>query len=107
LGHFVFRRNWRGLEPPRHINLFSIYSLKSLANLSGFEEMNIFAIPRISRDIFINSYKIKSLKKISDEISISLVLKFVATVFTSVESFLSIFSKYIGEEIILITTKDN
>ena len=107
LGHFVFKRNWRGLEPPRHINLFSISSLKSLAILSGFVETNIFTIPRISRDIFIKSYQIKSRKEILNENNSSMILKFFATVFTSVESLFSIFYKYIGEEIILIIKKNN
>ncbi len=107
LGHYVFKRNWRGLEPPRHINIFSISSLKSLAILSGFVETNIFTIPRISRDIFVKSYQIKSAQEISNENNISMILKFFATVFTSVESLFSIFYKHIGEEIILITKKSN
>lgn len=106
LGHCVFRRNWRGLEPPRHINLFSISSLKGLIALAGFEDINIFSIPRISRDIFIKSYQIKYQEKISAEVNISMMLKLFATVFSSIESFSNIFFPSIGEEIILISTKN-
>lgn len=107
LGHIVFGHNWRGLEPPRHINLYSMSSLKSLIDRTGFEETNTFSIPRISRDIFIKSYQIKSREKISNEVNISLILNIFATVFTSIESFFNIFFPSIGEEIILITKKNN
>lgn len=35
-GHSLYGRNWRGLEPPRHLVLFTWLSLKSLLEQAGF-----------------------------------------------------------------------
>lgn len=37
LGSRVFGRCWRGLEPPRHLNVFSVGGLASLAGSTGFQ----------------------------------------------------------------------
>ncbi len=37
MGHRLFGQAWRGLEPPRHIHLFSIRTLRKLAALSRLE----------------------------------------------------------------------
>lgn len=36
-GHRIFKSNWRGLEPPRHIFLYGQESLRHIAQLAGFE----------------------------------------------------------------------
>lgn len=36
LGHRIFRTNWRGLEPPRHLHLFSTNALRKIAHDTGF-----------------------------------------------------------------------
>ncbi len=36
-GHLRFGKNWRGLEPPRHLTLFSYDSLKDSLRKSGFK----------------------------------------------------------------------
>lgn len=38
LGHFIYRQHWRGLEPPRHLCLFSWDSLETLLTNSGFTQ---------------------------------------------------------------------
>jgi 2-polyprenyl-3-methyl-5-hydroxy-6-metoxy-1,4-benzoquinol methylase len=35
-GHSVFGRAWRGLEPPRHLTIYSLSALRSLVLASGF-----------------------------------------------------------------------
>jgi 2-polyprenyl-3-methyl-5-hydroxy-6-metoxy-1,4-benzoquinol methylase len=37
LGHYIFRENWRGLEVPRHLFLFSLPSLRACAEAAGLE----------------------------------------------------------------------
>jgi SAM-dependent methyltransferase len=39
LGHARFGRNWRGLEPPRHLLLFSVDSLKFALAQAGFTRL--------------------------------------------------------------------
>jgi len=41
LGCRVFGKHWRGLEPPRHLHLFSPRSLKSLLNKAGLNDFSI------------------------------------------------------------------
>lgn len=39
LGHRIFHRNWRGLEPPRHLTLFNTDNLSTLVGNSGFSDI--------------------------------------------------------------------
>ena len=39
LGHLIFREKWRGLEPPRHLQIFCIASLRKLLDDAGFEDI--------------------------------------------------------------------
>jgi 2-polyprenyl-3-methyl-5-hydroxy-6-metoxy-1,4-benzoquinol methylase len=41
LGHLVFKENWRGLEPPRHLHLFSPQSLRRLLDLAAIPNVTI------------------------------------------------------------------
>jgi SAM-dependent methyltransferase len=36
IGHRLFGKHWRGLEPPRHIHLFSVHALTQLGINAGF-----------------------------------------------------------------------
>jgi 2-polyprenyl-3-methyl-5-hydroxy-6-metoxy-1,4-benzoquinol methylase len=40
LGHTVFGEHWRGLEPPRHLHIFSESSLFRVLRLAGFHEVS-------------------------------------------------------------------
>lgn len=51
-GHDQFRADWRGLEPPRHLVLFSNSALRELLSQIGFQriqvpEVNMFQVPFI------------------------------------------------------------
>jgi len=39
-GHRIFGANWRGLEPPRHLVLFTAASLTSALSRAGFEQVH-------------------------------------------------------------------
>lgn len=41
LGHRLFRESWRGLEPPRHLHVFSMPSLHRTLALAGFQKITI------------------------------------------------------------------
>jgi SAM-dependent methyltransferase len=49
LGHKVFKNNWRGLEPPRHLHLFSMESMYRILKQAGFREISIR--PHIARSV--------------------------------------------------------
>ena len=41
-GHGLFKSGWRGLEPPRHLNIFGPASLRTLARRAGFSRVTTF-----------------------------------------------------------------
>jgi len=41
LGHRVFAANWRGLEPPRHLYIYTPAALRALACAAGFEDCTV------------------------------------------------------------------
>lgn len=40
-GHSIFGSNWRGLEPPRHLVLFTLQSLHDALNAAGFATVEV------------------------------------------------------------------
>jgi SAM-dependent methyltransferase len=53
--HLFFRRNWRGLEPPRHLVLFNPSSLSHLCRAAGFVRVARGSIVNFSKDYFLRS----------------------------------------------------
>jgi 2-polyprenyl-3-methyl-5-hydroxy-6-metoxy-1,4-benzoquinol methylase len=49
LGHHFFKANWRGLEIPRHLFVFSHGSLKKALERAGFETVTVY--PQIARSL--------------------------------------------------------
>jgi 2-polyprenyl-3-methyl-5-hydroxy-6-metoxy-1,4-benzoquinol methylase len=41
LGRKVFKENWRGLEPPRHLHIFSTRSIVRLLESAGFKHVSV------------------------------------------------------------------
>jgi len=48
LGHQVFGARWRGLEPPRHLQLFGIHSLERLARAAGYVDVRVTTTARLA-----------------------------------------------------------
>lgn len=53
-GHSKFQENWRGLEPPRHIHIFSPKTMEKTAKLAGFQNMQVGTTPA-NADIIIGA----------------------------------------------------
>jgi 2-polyprenyl-3-methyl-5-hydroxy-6-metoxy-1,4-benzoquinol methylase len=45
LGHAIFGADWRGLEPPRHLLLYTDRALRQVAERAGFTQIQIFSTP--------------------------------------------------------------
>lgn len=45
IGHRIFKENWRGLEPPRHICIYTSRALKNVACKSGFANPEVWTTP--------------------------------------------------------------
>jgi len=41
LAHKIYKEFWRGLEPPRHIQIFTPNSLEDLVRRAGFSEVQV------------------------------------------------------------------
>jgi 2-polyprenyl-3-methyl-5-hydroxy-6-metoxy-1,4-benzoquinol methylase len=46
LGHRLFGENWRGLEPPRHLQIFGPLSLAEIARAAGFNDIKVSSTSR-------------------------------------------------------------
>jgi 2-polyprenyl-3-methyl-5-hydroxy-6-metoxy-1,4-benzoquinol methylase len=49
LGHMVFKEEWRGLEPPRHLHVFSMQSISRILKQTGFRTVSVR--PQLARSI--------------------------------------------------------
>ena len=52
LGHEIFRRAWRGLEPPRHLHIFSPATIRTALFLAGFTDVKVKTSARNTRGFF-------------------------------------------------------
>jgi SAM-dependent methyltransferase len=41
LSHRFFKQDWRGLEPPRHLHVFSLKSMDRMLAMTGFEQRSV------------------------------------------------------------------
>jgi 2-polyprenyl-3-methyl-5-hydroxy-6-metoxy-1,4-benzoquinol methylase len=55
LGHAVFGADWRGLEPPRHLYLYTASALKRMATAAGFSTVRAFSTPGAAMAMFESS----------------------------------------------------
>ena len=69
-GHKLFGPAWRGLEVPRHLQLFTIESLSRLLEGAGFNLLWIRSSTVFDRNIYSESRHLK--KKLTDEVQITL-----------------------------------
>lgn len=67
LGRKIFKTSWRGLEPPRHLNIFTVESLTSNLRLSGFEVEHIWASAYSAKSMYRRSRVIQKRGLLSRE----------------------------------------
>jgi 2-polyprenyl-3-methyl-5-hydroxy-6-metoxy-1,4-benzoquinol methylase len=59
LGHVRFGQYWRGLEPPRHLHLFSQSTLQGSAHKAGFRNIETWTTPANAEGIAIASLDVE------------------------------------------------
>lgn len=106
LGSRIFRDSWRGLEPPRHFNIFSPDSLCQVLNHAGFEIERVSTEVRLARGIWFLSYLARSGR---DEIEVKRssahrLLKLAGYAFQLVEAGAVTLIPTLGEEIFCVAT---
>jgi len=105
LGHWMYGRNWRGLEPPRHLHIFNTMSLRSMASLGGFAEVSCQSSVRAWK-IFLQSRLSSRGDSNHPDAAASKKLRIWAGMMEFVESIAKIFWRNAGEELKLIGKKN-
>ncbi|MBN2423436.1 MAG: class I SAM-dependent methyltransferase [Calditrichaceae bacterium] len=98
--HTIFRENWRGLEPPRHIQILTLESLKTFLANHRFKIEKSFCSVQ-SNYVTIMSYLLRRNKK-----KISTIKKIILNIFVLFYAQLSFIFKNIGDIIVVIGKKD-
>ena len=103
--HKYFGASWIGLDPPRHLHLFSLRTIEQLAALAGFRNLNTFSTS-INADVFAaGSFSIRKSGHydMNAEVRISPRLKAVAFLYFTIVLGAAIRSS--GEECVLVAAK--
>jgi 2-polyprenyl-3-methyl-5-hydroxy-6-metoxy-1,4-benzoquinol methylase len=105
LGHRWFGKHWRGLEPPRHIAIFTAASLAALARGAGFSDVDVTATVRNSRWIFVASRAIRAAYEGGRDEALVASPGIAAEWFQVTEWALSLLWHEAGEELLLVARK--
>jgi 2-polyprenyl-3-methyl-5-hydroxy-6-metoxy-1,4-benzoquinol methylase len=97
-GHRFFGRHWRGLEPPRHLFLYSASALKKMAKLAGFERFSVFSTPgnKLAHDYIITA---------SEEAATPVRRPYSRRARSVLARILEVFGVHRGEWIVFVGTK--
>lgn len=104
--HRIFKRNWKALEPPRHLHIFNSNNLVQLAKKAGFKTMTVKTITRDANGIFMGSMSLKKHQKYDPKVKVSISIKLGALIFQFIESIVHFFNRKAGEELVLIAIKE-
>lgn len=106
LGHRWFGAVWRGLEPPRHLTIFSPRALDQIVRQAGFQRVKLQTSGRLARSIYaaskINQARLRDLEPPNDR---NVWVKLQRYLFQFNEEFLRLFLVDVGEEIFYIGAK--
>ena len=106
LGHSYFKKHWRGLEPPRHINCFSPDSLTNTLISAGFEIVELRVENSSLKNIWYASRLIQSADG-AIGITNNKIFYFESKLFHLLAPFIGMLFPNQGEEIVLTVTKNS
>jgi 2-polyprenyl-3-methyl-5-hydroxy-6-metoxy-1,4-benzoquinol methylase len=84
-GHELYGRNWRGLEPPRHLQLFNQTSLNSALQTAGFVGIRTVSGPQPLVSLVKASEAIKSGRHIDERIRLPLSRRWLIAIYDVLE----------------------
>jgi 2-polyprenyl-3-methyl-5-hydroxy-6-metoxy-1,4-benzoquinol methylase len=109
LGKLLFHKYWRGLEAPRHFNIFSNKSFKILADKIGLTVLESRSTTRHARGFFYVSFLsllgFKNIEIKKQNFIIRMPVKFLSYGFQIIENIVCKFIKFSGEELLIICQK--
>lgn len=104
-GHKLFKEAWRGLEPPRHLHVFTPSALRNLAEKAGFRKSYVSTTIRDANELFIASQALRSWSKSASNPQPPRALRMKARGMQLMEWLLLKVRPDLGEEIVLIGEK--
>ena len=102
-GHQKFGRYWCSIDPPRHLHLFNLSSIKMLLHRAGFDDSKVFTSVRDANGYFIASSAIKKNGFFDMLASRSFLMKLHGRNMQLIEIFAKFFDRTAGEEIVVMT----
>jgi 2-polyprenyl-3-methyl-5-hydroxy-6-metoxy-1,4-benzoquinol methylase len=100
LGHRVFGARWRGLEPPRHLQVFTAASLARLARAAGYEDVRVKRSARLAAVIVRETLR-PDVVGLATSHPAGVPVRLVASGFQMLERALLPFAREAGEELLL------
>jgi len=104
-GHKLFKKAWLHLDPPRHLHIFTISSLRNLVERAGFKKVKIQTTIRDANGLFIASRSIHRTGKYVWGNSQPLSIHIWARAMQFVEWAILKVKPNLGEEIALVAEK--
>jgi len=101
-GHHLYGVDWRGLEPPRHLHIFTQKSLTKIALMAGFEKNKCWSVGR-ARAILLASRSLHRTDGIMKRYPLS--MRLWAEGMELIEWLLLKMGRVEGEEIVLVCKK--
>lgn len=106
LGSRLFGNDWRGLEPPRHIQIFSPAALRKLLRDSGYSDVSVFTSSARADLIMTGSIDLKFRgKHAPSHARPSVANALLTVVLWTVARLGTIFSRHSGEEVVAIARR--
>jgi len=105
LCHRFFKQSWHGLDPPRHLYVFGIPSLRRLATEAGFQNIRIRTTIRDADRLYAISQDIRLTNRHTWGSPRPLSVRIQGTIFEFLEYFLVALGRPTGEEIVVIAEK--
>jgi 2-polyprenyl-3-methyl-5-hydroxy-6-metoxy-1,4-benzoquinol methylase len=104
LGHHSYQRDWRGLEPPRHLFLYGPRALRAMAAASAITPARVFSTAQGAGFLFRASEEIRAGRLAADGLSALTLLKFFRLQWQEVRRIRRGVAEC-GEELVLIADK--
>jgi len=101
--HFFLKSSWRGLEPPRHLQILNADTLRNIAQESGFSRVEIKTSNFAASYIFYSSFLIKQKNFLAHDKNY--ILKSMSLLVRLALNFVHYFFPLSGEELIVIAYK--
>jgi 2-polyprenyl-3-methyl-5-hydroxy-6-metoxy-1,4-benzoquinol methylase len=101
-GHRVFGRHWLGLDPPRHLHLFTLSSMDLLLKMAGFINFRLSTRPALSAIPFQASMNKSRSGVFQYGRKSSWVIQTGIARHVSVSRFLTLLNRRWGEEIVIV-----